>query len=96
LRQYISKKLKVSNKQIHTGQDIATVGDTGNKLGVVPHLHLQFEFVKNNEHVMINPLTLFNLNSKQNLTADFISESEFKSFYQIHAGELFPWKKFWK
>ena len=95
LREFISKTLTVSNKTIHTGQEIAYLGDTGNKLGVVPHLHLQFEFVKDNKHIAVDPLKLFKKASFQNLTAPFISETEFKSFYIEHSHELLSWKKFW-
>lgn len=95
LREFISKSLTTSNETILTGRNIATLGDTGNKLGVVPHLHLQFEFVKDNKHIAVDPLKLFNKQSFQNLTASIISDTEFKSFYQEHSQALLPWKKFW-
>ncbi len=95
LREFVSKSLTTSNATILTGQNIATLGDTGNKLGVVPHLHLQFEFVKDNKHIAVDPLKLFNKASFQNLTASIISDTEFKSFYQEHSQALLPWKKFW-
>ena len=95
-REYVSETLPLANKTIPAGQDIATLGCTGNNLGVVPHLHLQFEFVKGNKHIAINPLNLFNKNSFQNLTASFVSDTEFKSFYQQHTKELLPWKKFFR
>lgn len=95
LREFISKSVSTANKTILTGQIIATLGDTGNKLFVVPHLHLQFEFVKDNKHIAVDPLKLFKKASFQNLTASFISDTEFKSFYQNHSRELLPWSKFW-
>lgn len=94
-REFISKALTVSNKPILAEQNIATLGDTGNKLGVVPHLHLQFEFVKDNKHIAVDPLKLFNKASFQNLTASLATETEFKSFFKEHSEELLPWKKFW-
>jgi murein DD-endopeptidase MepM/ murein hydrolase activator NlpD len=95
LREFISKTLTISNKTILKGKDIATLGDTGNKLGVIPHLHLQFEFVKDDKHIAVDPLRLFNKASFQNLTASIISETEFKSFFQEHTQQLLPWEKFW-
>lgn len=95
LREFVSKSLTTTNATILTGQYIATLGDTGNKLGVVPHLHLQFEFVKDNKHIAVDPLKLFNKASFQNLTASIISDIEFKSFYQEHSQALLPWEKFW-
>lgn len=95
LREYFSKNLKISNKFIAGGQKIATVGSTGNKLGVVPHLHIQFEFVKNEKRVAVDPLKIFNKDSIENLTAPINSEAEFIAFYKKHSIALNPWKKFW-
>lgn len=94
-REYLSKNLALSNITIAQAQQIATVGTTGNNLGVVPHLHLQFEFVKATKHIAINPLKLYNQPIQQNLTAEIITEAGFKEFYQDKAEELQPWKKFW-
>ena len=95
LREYFSKTIKIANTSIQNKQIIATVGDTGNKLGVVPHLHLQFEFVKGNEHIVVDPLKIFGKPTLQNLTASISTQAEFRSFYYAHLNELLPWKKFW-
>lgn len=95
LREYVSKKLLLANTFISHNQQIATVGITGNKLGVVPHLHLQFEFVKNNTHIAVNPLKLYNRETHENLTAAIATQEEFRQFYHQNANELVLWKKFW-
>lgn len=96
LRQFVSSNLKASNKHIKAGQIIATVGDTGNKLGVVPHLHLQFEFLRGDERIVLDPLKLYNKPVKQNLTANLNSENEFGDFYDKYSNELSAWRKFWR
>ncbi len=95
-REFISKKLKFSNIEIPNGSVIASVGDTGNKLGLVPHLHLQLEFInKSGIRIAVNPLNVFGFDTKDNLTSELRSKKEFIKFFKEHQDDLNSWKKFW-
>lgn len=96
LREFISSKMSISNIKIGKDTAIALLGDTGNKLGVVPHLHLQFEFAnKAGKRIAVNPFKLYGIEAKNNLTASLETTNEFSLFYQKHSGDLNKWSKFW-
>jgi murein DD-endopeptidase MepM/ murein hydrolase activator NlpD len=100
LLQKIGRELPIKDfikLQINNGLVIGTVGDTGNPLINVPHLHFQLEFRNENKKckIAIDPMQAFGFATKKNLTADIETEQEFKIFYNNNQTELNPWLKFW-
>lgn len=87
---------KLTNIEIDPTTVIGEVGATGNIKGLVPHLHLQFEFRDSKRSVIaIDPMRAFGLGSSGNLTKSIQSLDEFKTFYTQHRQDLSPWSKLW-
>jgi len=98
--QKIGRELPIKNfvkYKVESASVIGAVGNTGNQLGTVPHLHFQLEFRNEAKKtkIAIDPAQAFGLRVNRNLTTDISDKQEFKAFYDDHQIELNPWLKFW-
>lgn len=100
VREYVSRSRLDANVAVCRGQVIATVGGTGHRDGLVPHLHLQFELVRDRgrgrsrDRVAVPPLALYGLPCPENRTADIRDREEYLSFFRSNREELAPWRRF--
>lgn len=82
--------------QIPTTQIIGTLGNTGDLRGIVPHLHLQLEFIDpQGKIVVIDGAKVLGKKTGENLTKHIARQSEFRKFIKEHRASLLPWRTYW-
>lgn len=98
LRRFVSTGIPLANSAIAQNEIIGLIGNSGNKLKYIPHLHLQLEFIamKSNIRVAVDPIRMYGYESSDNLSASLNNTDDFKLFYSKHSHELSEWKKFFE
>jgi len=83
----------LTEKKIKSGQIIATTGDSGNSVGVFPHLHFQLEFRSNQSQkiIVVDPAPILGYPVADNKTKAIKDFKEFKIFYEMHKVPLKNW-----
>lgn len=78
---------------------IGDVGSTGNASGTHSHLHLQIEFRnETGKIIVVNPASVLNIPTHENLTKDIKDEEDFKNFFEQNKKQIkdFKVENYWR